>query len=289
LKVQDGCDEHCTYCIIPGVRGRSISRPWREICREAEGLVSQGAREVVLTGINTGSYGLDGAPGADRELADLAERLAAIEGLERIRLASVEPGQVTPRLLELLQRNETLCPHLHIPLQSGDDEILKKMGRPYRTAAYAELARTIRKLDPRIALGTDLIVGFPGETGEHFERTLNFVKEQEFAYLHVFSYSTRPGTPAERLPGRVGEPLIKERSRKLRDLDLELRRRHMQRRRGARDRILVERSAGGAGGGLTGDYLRVALQAGAAPRGRMMDVVLGDPVDDRHVAGIPCD
>ncbi|MBU1702207.1 MAG: tRNA (N(6)-L-threonylcarbamoyladenosine(37)-C(2))-methylthiotransferase MtaB [Candidatus Eisenbacteria bacterium] len=286
LKIQDGCNGHCTYCIIPAVRGPSISRPWKEILSEAGGLIARGAREIVLTGINTGSYGWEARPGAETDLASLAERLAGLAGLERIRLASVEPGYVTPRLLDLMTRMRSLCPHLHVPLQSGDDEILKRMGRPYRTGEFADLVRRIRAVTPRITLGTDIIVGFPGETEDHFRRTLCFVKEQDFSYLHVFSYSPRPGTPAERLEGTVADGEKTRRSRLLRDLDSHLRRGHMALRKGSQDRILVESSHHGAGDGLTADYLRVVLNEGAAGSGEMMDVVIGEPVDDHHVRGI---
>ncbi|MBD3334855.1 MAG: tRNA (N(6)-L-threonylcarbamoyladenosine(37)-C(2))-methylthiotransferase MtaB [Candidatus Eisenbacteria bacterium] len=288
IKIQDGCDEHCTYCIIPAVRGASTSRPWREVAGEARRLADSGVKEVALTGINSGAYGLDGAPGAERSLARLLRRLEEIAGIERIRLNSVEPGHVTAELVEAL-RSERICPHLHIPLQSGDDEILKRMGRTYDSAEYAARLERVRRARPETAAGADVMVGFPGETPEHFARTRDFVERMGFSYLHVFSYSVRPGTPAERLHHQVPVEVRRRRSRELRALDRELRRRYMERRRGATARVLIELERDGESTGLTEDYLRAVLPGRPAAPGEMLTVRLERPLDGRRMAAIPAE
>jgi threonylcarbamoyladenosine tRNA methylthiotransferase MtaB len=291
VKVQDGCDEHCTYCIIPQVRGRSVSRPWREVVAEVTSLVAGGVREITLTGVNTGSYGLDGAAGAGCDLARLVARLAKIDGLERIRISSIEPGLVTDRFLRVFTEERRVCPHLHIPLQSGDDEILKRMGRTYRSGDYAALARGVLRLRPGTTLGADVMVGFPGETDAHFERTRALIESLELSYLHVFSYSPRPGTPAPRLREAVPKDVVAARSRTLRDLDARLRHKHMARRRGQADRILVEEEKAEGFTGLTGDYLRVVVPDTPPDRptavGSLLDVRIDAPMDGRRVRATP--
>jgi threonylcarbamoyladenosine tRNA methylthiotransferase MtaB len=286
LKIQDGCDGHCTYCIIPEVRGPSVSRPWREILRDARNLVAAGAKEIALTGINAGAYGLDGASGAGPSLAWILKRLEGVEGLLRIRLSSVEPGLVTDELLGVFAGSPKVCPHLHIPLQSGDDEILKRMGRTYRSEDYERLASRVRSACPHIALGIDVMVGFPGESVARFDRCLRFVEALEPSYLHVFSYSARPGTPATRLGGEVPPQEAARRSRVLRELDRSLRKGHMRRRQGERDVILVEQEKDGGVVGLTGDYLRVVAVGGYPEIGEMAPVVIQEPLDHARVGGI---
>jgi threonylcarbamoyladenosine tRNA methylthiotransferase MtaB len=283
LKIQDGCSEHCTYCIIPSVRGPSVSRPAREVLEEARTLVAAGSREIVLTGVHTGSY--RSPEGWD--LARLIAALEPLEGLRRIRLASLEPGTISERLLEVLARSRKLCPHLHVPLQSGDDAILRRMGRSYGTAAFRELLARVRRARPGVAIGTDVMVGFPGETEEAFQRTLAFVREMDFAYLHVFSFSPRPGAPATRLGPPVAKEEASRRSRTLRALDRELRRRHMARRRGQEDWVLVETTRRGRSGGLTGDYLRVILRGPVRDPGSWVRVRIEEPADDLRVWGRP--
>jgi threonylcarbamoyladenosine tRNA methylthiotransferase MtaB len=286
LKIQDGCDDHCTYCIIPKVRGPSISRPWREVLRDARNLVAAGTKEIALTGINAGSYGLDGAPGAGPSLAWLLKRLEEVEGLLRIRLSSVEPGLVTDELLEMFADSPKVCPHLHIPAQSGDDEILRRMGRTYRSEDYERLVSRVRSACPYIALGVDVMVGFPGESGAQFDRSRRFLESLEPSYLHVFSYSARPGTPATGLGREVPPQEAARRSRVLRELDRSLRKGHMQQRQGERDAILVEQEKDGGVVGLTGDYLRVVAVGGSPEIGEMATVVIGEPLDDARVRGI---
>jgi threonylcarbamoyladenosine tRNA methylthiotransferase MtaB len=256
LKIQDGCDEHCTYCIIPKVRGASRSRSLDDVLRQVGRLVRSGYREVVLTGINVACWGRD-LP-QPKELPDLLDALVRVPDLERVRLSSLEPQYLTPAWCDRMAENRLLCRHFHLPLQSGDDAILRRMGRNSTRAMYAELIRTIRSRMPDAAIGCDLMVGFPGETEEHFARTEAFLAGLPLAYLHVFSYSPRPDTPALRL-GTAPAPLVrKERSRRLRALDRGLRSRFAQEQQGSIQTVLPERKAGeGHCQGLTGNYLRI--------------------------------
>lgn len=214
LKVQEGCDRYCTYCIIPYARGPVRSRDPESTITEVKKLVSQGYLEVVLTGIHTALYGKDFAD-EDVDLSWLIERLAKIDGLKRLRVSSIDPDDFTPRLLKVMTENPVVCPHFHIPLQSGDDRILKKMGRRYTTADYESLVEEIKKRKPGAAITTDIMVGFPGEDEEKFTNSYKFVEKMPFSDLHVFKYSKRQGTPAAKMKDQV-EPAVKnERSEKL--------------------------------------------------------------------------
>ncbi|MGI5825119.1 MAG: tRNA (N(6)-L-threonylcarbamoyladenosine(37)-C(2))-methylthiotransferase MtaB [Bacillota bacterium] len=201
LKIEDGCSQFCSYCIIPYARGPVRSRPLSDILAEARELVAKGYQEIVLTGIHTGAYGTDLEDGSS--LAAVAAALAAIPGLHRLRLGSVEPQEVTNRLIQVIAENPNICHHLHIPLQACDDEIIKKMNRHYTVDFYADLLANIRKNLDNAAVTTDLIVGFPGETPEIFERSLKRLAELKFADMHIFPYSRRQGTPAAVLPNQI--------------------------------------------------------------------------------------
>jgi threonylcarbamoyladenosine tRNA methylthiotransferase MtaB len=197
LKVQDGCDAFCTYCVVPYVRGRSRSLPLEEALSQGARLLEAGFHEIVITGADLGSYGADlGTPGL---LATLVERLLALGTGHRVRISSIEPEKVPAQLVEMIGSEERLCPHLHLPLQSGSDAILAAMRRRYRVREYARL---LERLTSRgiVAIGADVIVGFPGEGDAEFEETRRFVADAPLSYLHVFRYSARPGTAAERLP-----------------------------------------------------------------------------------------
>lgn len=210
VKIQDGCDNYCAYCIIPYTRGRSRSRPLPAILEEARALASKGFRELVLIGIQSAFYGRD-LP--DRiELVDVVEAVAGIEGIDRVRLGSAEPTYFTRRRLERLTSVKAFCPHFHLSLQSGSDRILKAMNRKYTTAEYKTVVDDIRALFERPAVTTDLIVGFPGETDEDFEETLSFVEGIAFSGIHVFRYSKRKGTAAAGRDFQVPASVAKERS-----------------------------------------------------------------------------
>ncbi len=210
LKVQDGCDAFCAYCIVPYARGVPRAVPLGELADEAKALVAAGAREIVLTGINIGRYS-DG----EATLADVVGAVAA-SGVERLRLSSIEPLDLTPAFLEVLARTASFCPHLHVPLQSGSDAVLSAMGRRYSAAEYAERIAEARSALPGLAVTTDVLCGFPGESDEDAEQTLLFCDSLGFSWLHVFRYSARPGTPAAAMPAQVPHTVTAARAGRLR-------------------------------------------------------------------------
>jgi threonylcarbamoyladenosine tRNA methylthiotransferase MtaB len=214
LKIQDGCDNRCSYCIVPLARGDSRSAELSDVVKEFERLVQAGCPEVVLTGIHIGTYGSDLRPVTS--LTKLLATLISKQGRTRIRLSSIEPNEITTEMIGFL--GQGLCRHLHIPLQSGDDTILTAMKRNYTSALYLELLENILQQVPGIALGADVMVGFPGEGDKEFQNTLALVERSPLTHLHVFSYSPRPGTPAAEMKLQVSEQVKKERSEKLRNL-----------------------------------------------------------------------
>lgn len=219
IKIQDGCNGNCSYCIIPRARGRSRSREEDSVIDEIRRFVASGYRETVLTGIHLGHYGHDLA--VPTSLARLVRRIENETSLERIRISSIEPMDVTDDLLSLLRHSDRLCRHLHIPLQSGHDRILSLMNRNYTTAAYGNLLAKILDTAPDTALGIDIMTGFPGEGDEEFAATVDFVTSLPVSYFHVFPWSPRPGTKAALMEGRVREPVKKERAAILRELGLQ--------------------------------------------------------------------
>jgi threonylcarbamoyladenosine tRNA methylthiotransferase MtaB len=217
LKVQDGCDNFCSYCIVPLVRGSSRSRAFLQVIREAKALVKNGFKEIVLTGICLGAYGKDLKPG--RNLVDIIEELEKIDGLLRIRLSSIEAGDVTDELINKMNASKKLCRHLHIPMQSGDDGILKKMNRKYTKADYIKLIKKLKDRIPGIAITTDVLVGFPGESEENFQNTLNLIKEISPLKVHIFPYSKREGTSAAcNFDNPVAQAIVKNRVLELQSL-----------------------------------------------------------------------
>ena len=213
VKIQDGCDRFCAYCIVPHVRGKPISRPTHDILTEVQGHIAHGVQEIVLTGIQVASYGEDTN---DTTLGNLIQAIAQVNGLMRLRLSSIEPNAFTPEFIRQVSSCDILCPHFHISLQSGCDATLKRMNRHYTTRAYAHILESIG--GPHMAFTTDIIVGFPGETDQEFEETLAFVKRMGFARIHVFEYSPRAGTPAATFPNQVPDKIKTARSQKMRDL-----------------------------------------------------------------------
>lgn len=261
LKVQDGCDAHCTYCIIPMVRPQLSSRPPDQVLEECRGLVARGFKELVLTGVRLGRYRADHPPepvegchSVDRvrqahhdspwDLVRLLEALFEISGAFRVRLSSIEVTEVTPRLIHLMASEPRLCPFFHIPLQSGDEQVLKRMGRFYTAQYYREVIQEIKRQIPEVALSADIIVGFPGEEEPHFLNTAQLVEEEGFSRLHVFRYSVRPGTPAARLKGRVPPPIQTGRSQRLLAIDRQLRERYARRFLNRAVEVLVESDTG---------------------------------------------
>jgi threonylcarbamoyladenosine tRNA methylthiotransferase MtaB len=216
LKIQDGCNSRCSFCVIPFVRGKSRSLPVATVLAEIQRLADSGFREIVLSGINLGTYGRDLTPRV--EFLDLLRRILGETGVERLRVSSIEPLDVTQDLIELFAQNERIAPHFHMPLQSASNRILAAMHRWYRAEHYARRVELIREALPDAAIGADVITGFPGETEEEHATMIGFIEERPFTYLHVFSYSLRPGTRAAALPGHLAGEVIKRRARELRAL-----------------------------------------------------------------------
>ncbi len=254
LKVQDGCDVFCTFCIVPFARGRSRSLPVKAARGRLQALAAEGYREAVLTGIHLGDYGRDLDPPAD--LLDLLRALDADAALPRLRISSLFPSQLTPAFIDLFTSARTIVPHLHLSIQSGDDTVLTRMRRRYRRAEIEAAVRAVAARVPGLGLGADLIVGFPGESERAFEETLAMVEALPFTYLHVFPYSPRPGTAAARFPDRVASAIINRRSRRLRNAAARKRAAWHARFVGRPVEVLVERPAEGR----SREYLRVRLE-----------------------------
>ncbi len=279
VKVQDGCDCHCAYCIIPTVRGSARSRPASAVIDEVRRRVAQGQPEMVMTGISVGDY-LD--PERGLELGELMVEVARVPGVERVRLSSVEVIHVKASLLEALTSEPKICPHLHIPMQSGDDRVLGDMGRHYSSAEYLEHIASLRAAIPTVNVTTDVIVGFPTESEEAFERTLEAIDEAGISRVHTFSYSSRPGTVAERLGDRIPAEEKKRRSQTLRGRSELRSRQHRTTKLGCIERVLIDKLADTQCSGYTADYTRCYLPAGGAGRGELIDVVC----EELHADGI---
>lgn len=254
IKIEDGCDNFCSYCIIPYVRGSVRSKDFDTVLREAEALVSTNHKEIVLTGIHTGHYENNG-----HDLTDLINELAKIDGLERIRVSSIEITELNDKFLEMLKTNHKVCDHLHIPLQAGSDEVLKRMNRKYDLKYYEEKIAKIRSIRPDISLTTDIIVGFPGETEENFSNTLEFAAKINFSKIHVFPYSVRVGTSAAKMDNQVSEKIKKERVKRLISLSNKQESAYFQKFKGKKLDILVEECDNNVSVGHTSNYLMVTL------------------------------
>ena len=275
LKVQEGCDLFCTFCIVPMARGASRSLEPRAVLDEVRALAVAGFEEIVLTGVHLGGWGEDLRPVGD--LAGLVSAIAEHGLVPRLRLSSIDPHEVTEPLLRAMAASPSVCPHLHVPLQAGDDGVLRRMRRRYDTALARERLAMIRELLPDAAIGTDVIAGFPGEDAAAFERTLAFLEETPITYCHVFPYSIRSGTTAAKLDGHNPAGVITARARRLRALGERKRQAFAQRFDGTRAEVLVEttRDAGtGALRGYTRNYLRARLEGPDAWRGRRLSVRL---------------
>jgi threonylcarbamoyladenosine tRNA methylthiotransferase MtaB len=281
VKVQDGCDCHCAYCIIPTVRGSARSRPASAILAEARRRVEQGQPEMVMTGISVGDYR---DPEEGLELGELMVAVAQVPGVERVRLSSVEVIHVKDSLLTALATEPKVCPHLHVPMQSGDDDVLRAMGRHYDAGEYLDAIAALKGAVPRVNVTTDVIVGFPTETEKAFGRTLDAVEEAGITKVHTFSYSPRPGTVAERLGDRIPPQEKKRRSQTLRGLSEVRSRHHRTGKLGTHERVLIDKTADTQCSGYTADYTRCYLPAGAATRGELVEV----RCDELHADGIRC-
>jgi len=273
LKVQDGCDGYCTYCIVPQTRPFVRSQPAEQVLREAQALVNAGHREIVITGIFLGAYGQKSVRrknwppllssgrktwGQNSKLADLLDKIAHIPNLARVRLSSLEPADVTSQLLDVFCKNDNIMPHLHLSLQSGSDAVLKKMCRQYNIDQFREKVELIKSRLDRPAITTDIIAGFPGETDADFEQTVNLAQDICFAKMHVFRFSPRKGTAAAKMPDPVDIAVIKRRSEILRELDIELGRKFRQQFIGESVNVLIE-SQNGKPSGRSERYFMVDI------------------------------
>lgn len=270
LKVQDGCDFFCSFCIIPFTRGRERSRKLSDLVREANELALAGYRELVLTGVNIGRYRHHGTT-----FDGMVGRLEEIEGLDRIRITSIEPTTIEKSLVARMARSEKLCPYFHVPIQSGDARVLQMMNRRYSPEIYRDFLDEVVDTVPEVGLGTDVIVGFPGETDESFERTYRLLESLPFAYFHVFSYSKRYGTKAGKLSGHVPNETIKQRSHRLRELSASKRLEFARRYRDREVEVLFEQQDdNGLWTGLTGNYMRVGVVSAEPLRNHMRSVTI---------------
>jgi threonylcarbamoyladenosine tRNA methylthiotransferase MtaB len=282
VRIQDGCNSSCSYCIIPQARGGEVSKPFEPVLEEARRLIDSGFKEIVLTGIHIGRYRDGGL-----RLTDLLARLVGDNPETRFRLSSIEPEEVTEELIELFANHGNLCPHLHIAIQSADDEVIGAMNRRYTSFFLHGLLERVTSRVPRATVGADFIVGFPGESDAHFLNTMSFVERSSLAYLHVFSYSDRPGTAASSFEDKVPPEVKSRRSRLLIGLGKSMRRRHLRRFLGQRLEVLVESRRHRKSGLLTGlsdNYLRLVFEGSDDLRGQVV-VVKACELQDAELVG----
>ena len=255
VKVQDGCENFCSYCIIPFVRGKCRSKELDKVVNEITDLTNNGYQEVVLTGIHTGNYGVD----LNTNFATLLKELVKIDKLKRLRISSIEITELTDEVLDVIKNNKVIVDHMHIPLQAGSDEILKLMNRKYDLNYFFNKIKEIRSIRPEISITTDVIVGFPGETEELFQTTINTCKELELTKIHVFPYSIRKGTVAETLPNHLDQSIKKDRARRLLEVSKELEKNYFNKYIGKEVEVLIEEVKDGYSYGHTGNYLYVKI------------------------------
>ena len=277
LKVQDGCDYKCHYCTVPYARGESRNIPIAEIIPQAEAIAAEGIKEIVITGVNTGDFGRS----SGETFFELIQKLNSVEGIERYRISSIEPNLLTEEMIDWITSGTKFLPHYHIPLQSGCDTILREMGRRYDTAAFARKIQYIREKSekpggPRVFFGIDVIVGFPGETDELFMETFNFLKDVvKPAFIHIFPYSRRAGTPAAARKDQVQDSKKTERVRMLEELSAKLHEEFIQSNSGVCEKVLFESTdRNGMMEGYTGNYIRVARPFDEGMIGNIVDVIL---------------
>lgn len=254
LKIQEGCNNYCTYCIIPYVRGKIRSRKIENVIGEAKRLIDAGFKEIILTGIHVASYGKDLG---NTSLIEAIRAIHDLEGLERIRLSSIEPVVVTPEFLEAIKALPKLCHHFHLSLQSGCDTVLRRMNRKYTTQEYKESVEALREIWPDVAITTDIIVGFPGETEEEFNQTLQFAKEIGFAQVHLFPYSMREGTVAAKMKDQIDSGIKDERLKRLKEITLASQEDFINQFIGTNMEVLFEKDEMGKSHGYTSNYIKV--------------------------------
>jgi len=286
VKIEDGCNQFCSYCIIPYARGPVRSRDENSIIEEIEHLTNNGVKEIILTGTHLGAYGFDNNNSS--ALTNLMEKLLQVEDLQRVRLSSIEGTEIDEKMIDLIAENDLFCSHLHLPLQSGSNKILEAMKRPYTVEEFKETVENIRAKIPEIAITTDVIVGFPGENRETFEQTLKVVEEIAFSKVHVFPFSEREGTPAAEMKNKVNGNIIKDYSRELRELNKELMLSYQKLFLGQTRDVLIEEERDHNTGLLTGytdNYLKVLTKGNDSAMNKLKKVKLTHSQDHAHVMG----
>ncbi len=286
LKIQDGCDAFCTYCIVPYARGASVSMAEKDVFLHLAELNRSGFKEVILTGIHTGMYGQDFKK--QTTLVELIEKIDRQKPVHRIRLSSIEPTEISEDLIRLAGPDHVMCNHFHIPLQSGDDEILKKMKRPYTADLFKNIVHSLTKMVPDVGIGADILVGFPTETDQQFENTCTLVKKLPLSYLHVFPFSPRKGTPAFHFKPKVASIKIKERTQYLRTLDRAKRKAFIDLNAGKVLEGLVQHKTDSNTGMLkavTSNYLTVLLDPASGVKGEIINLVIEDCDDNLVLKG----
>ena len=286
MKIQDGCDRFCTYCIIPYARGGRVrSRDLESVINEANKLANNGYKEIVLTGIHVASYGKD-VKDADTNLLTVIKAIDKIEGVERIRLSSVEPLLMTDEFIDTVAKMPKVCPHFHLSLQSGCDETLKRMNRRYTTKEYKDIVDKLRQKMPNVAITTDVIVGFPGETNNEFSQTYEFLRDIELSQMHVFKYSPRKGTPAADMENQIDPQMKQMRSDKLIALNKQNFTNFAKKFEGQEFNVLFEQNIGeNKYEGLTPNYIRVIVESEEDIQGKILKTKIND-VKDEYVEGI---
>jgi threonylcarbamoyladenosine tRNA methylthiotransferase MtaB len=280
LKIQDGCDARCSFCIIPSVRGQSRSLAPEKVLGEVRQLEEAGYKEVVLSGINLGGYGRDLTQRIN--FLGLVERILRETSMARIRISSIEPMDVSPALIRLVAAEPRLAQHFHVPLQSGCDRILRLMNRRYWTKQYAERLLAIHAQIPNAAMGADVMVGFPGETAQDHAASLRFIESLPYTYLHIFPFSARPGTPASTAPGQVNGRVARERSQEIREIVNAKRQAFLAAQVGRRALAhALDDTDEGARVALTTNYLKIALPGCEVPPNRLIDVQIARFVDGK--------
>jgi threonylcarbamoyladenosine tRNA methylthiotransferase MtaB len=272
--VQDGCDYNCAFCTIPLARGKSRSDNVANVLRNAKDLAADGVKEIVLTGVNLGDFGKgpDGELKYDENFFDLIQALDEVDGIERYRISSIEPNLLTPEIVEWVSKSKKFMPHFHIPLQSGSNEILKLMRRRYKKELYQERVELIKSLMPHCSIGVDVIVGFPGETNDHFQETFQFLHELDVSYLHVFTYSERPDTKALEIKPVIPVYIRNERNKILRNLSYQKLQYFTSQHSGETRKVLFENyEKNGMMEGYTDNYIRITAPFKAEWTNQVMD------------------
>ena len=282
MKIEDGCDRFCSYCIIPTARGRVRSRAIDDIKNEAERLSENGYVEIVLVGINLSAYGY----GTDYNLCDAVDAVCSVDGIKRVRLGSLEPDHITNEMLERFKAQEKFCPQFHLSLQSGCDRTLKRMNRHYDSAFYYDLVERIRSIFPDAAITTDIMVGFAGETEEEFGESLDFAKKVKFARAHIFAYSRREGTVAAALKSQVTKAEKERRSKLMINVTKDTEKEFLRSQIGNRYPVLFENCENGICEGYTPNYSRVRVISNIIKNGEVIDILISEVVDDYCIGSL---